>query len=247
MQSEIDSFIFKFKNLAHSGRDANLSFESKAGKVLIKLDVDLGRLPAPPQVLCQPPPHLPRTRNGPSYQRRREKRAEARFKAAKEAAKDLSVEEAEVLHLAEEAFKHVNSDIKESVEESPKDTNLSDEVCPDNEYLAIDTAEVAVDEAEVVVDEAEAAVDEAEVARDRSVTKVIICPVTDPNEKKSTVEKEIMEKFEAIGVKVLSMKSRSTIHGEFKARIVEISPVNLNKIWGHRLGLKNCSIISYDK
>ena len=159
MQSEIDSFILKFRNLVHSGRNANLTFESKAGKVIIKFDVDLGRLPVVPQYSSQPPSYRPRTRNGPSYQRRREKRAEARVKAAEEAARDLSAEEAEVLHLAEEAFKHVDSDAKERAEEAPKDTtkpgiidNLSDEVCPDKEYLAMDTVEVAVDAAEVARD-----------------------------------------------------------------------------------------------
>ena len=75
---------------------------------------------------------------------------------------------------------------------------------------------------------------------------MLISPVTDPNEKKESVEKEILEKFEAIGVTVENMKSKSTIRGEFKGSILEISPVNLNKIWGRRLGLKNCSLISYD-
>ena len=242
MQSEIDSFIFKFRNLVHSGRNANLTLESKAGKVSVKLDVDLGCLPVPPQYHRQPPPQFHRTRNGASYQRRRQNRADARAKAAEEAVQDVSVEEAEVLDLAkaaEEASMHARIAGKESAEKAPVDTfeELSDEVCPDIEYQANVKASEDTTESEV---------DDAEVARDRITKKVIICPVTDPNEKKDVVENEIAEKFEAIGVKVLNMKTRSTNRGEFKASIVEISPVNLNRIWGRRLGLKNCSIISYD-
>ena len=80
MQSEIDSFIFKFRNLTHSGRDANLTFVSKAGKVSIKLDVDLGSFPVPPRYHHKSSPKFPQTRNGASYQRRLLTRAEARIK-----------------------------------------------------------------------------------------------------------------------------------------------------------------------
>ena len=75
---------------------------------------------------------------------------------------------------------------------------LEDEVCPDKEYNES-------------IDSAESEVDHAEAARDRIVKKVLISPVTDPNEKKESVEKEILEKFEAIGVTVENMKSKSTI------------------------------------
>jgi hypothetical protein len=239
MQSEIDSFIFKFRNLTHSGRDANLTFVSKAGKVSVKLDVDLGSFPVPPRYHHQPSPQIPRTRNGASYQRRLLKRAEARIKAAEEASKEISVEEAEILAVAEEAFVQANNGVEETAGEAPLRHNdviakpLEDEVCPDKEYN------------ESIVT-AESAVDHAEAARDRIVKKVLISPVTEPNEKKESVEKEILAKFEAIGVTVENMKSRSTLRGEFKGSIIEISPVNLNKIWGRRLGLKNCSLISYD-
>ena len=148
------------------------------------------------------------------------------------------VEEAEVLDLAkqaEEASMHSSIAGKPHVD---KFEELSDEVCSDMEYQAkVKASENA----------AESVVDDAEVARDRVTKKVIICPVTDPNEKKEVVENEIVTKFQAIGVKVLNMKTRSTNKEDFKASIEDISPVNLNRIWGRRLGMKNCSIISYDK
>ena len=109
-------------------------------------------------------------------------------------------------------------------------------MCPDIEYQRKLGAS----------DTIESAVDDTEAAWDRNAKKVIICPVTDPNKEKAILEKEIIEYFEEIWVKALKMKSRSTNRREFKAIIVEISPVNLNKIWGRRLGLKNCSMISYD-
>ena len=207
MQSEIDSFIFKFRNLTHSGRDANLTFVSKAGKVSVKLDVDLGSFPVPPRYHRQSlPPQIPQARNGAStsYQRRLLKQAEAKSKAAEEAPKDISVEEAEIIDLAEEAFVQAKNGVEESAGEAalrPTVNNakpLEDEVCPDKEYN------------ESIVT-AESAVDHAEAARDRIVKKVLISPVTEPNQKKESVEKEILEKFEAIGVTVENMKSKSTI------------------------------------
>ena len=178
MQSEIDSFIFKFRN---SSRDANLTFVSKAGKVSVQLDVDLGSFPVPPRYHHKPSPQFPRTRNGASYQRRLLKRAEARIKAAEEAAKEISVEEAEILDVAEEAFGKANNGVEESAGEAalrPTVNNanaLEDEVCPDREYN---------DQTNDSLDTAESAVDRAEAARNRIVKKVIISPVTEPNEKK---------------------------------------------------------------
>ena len=72
-------------------------------QVKATLSVDLGRLPPPPHY----PPHhqlgAKLARNGPSQQRRRERRAESRALAAVEAAKELPEKEARILDLAEEA------------------------------------------------------------------------------------------------------------------------------------------------
>ena len=146
-QYEIDSFISKFQNLCHAGRNANLTFTSKAGKAIVNLSVELGSLhpPAPIQ-RNQPPrnfPHHPR--NGPSHQRRRQKRAEARRVTAEEATHELSNEEAEILELAEEAYREskVDKEASEIVAEEAKDITGRaekvseepiDELCPDNVY-----------------------------------------------------------------------------------------------------------------
>ena len=109
---------------------------------------------------------------------------------------------------------------------------VSDEICPDSVY-----EEAKNDDEEVDLDE---------LARDKIVTKVLICAVTKPIEKTSDVQVEFREMFGGIGVKVIDMKTRSTLRGYYETSIVNISPVNLNKIWGRRLGLKNCSLIAYE-
>ena len=66
---------------------------------------------------------------------------------------------------------------------------------------------------------------------------------TAPIEEKCDVEKEVYDKFAAIGVKVLKFSGHVDRRGKYKSGLVTISPVNLNKIRGRRLGLKNCCII----
>jgi hypothetical protein len=70
--SEIDSFVFKFKNLLHLEKDASLTMKSEAGRAVVTLSVELGH------VLSAPLHFKRKPRNSPSKQRRREKRAAAR-------------------------------------------------------------------------------------------------------------------------------------------------------------------------
>ena len=73
-----------------------------------------------------------------------------------------------------------------SAEKAHVDTfeKLSHEVCPDIEYQEKVKASEDTTESEVI---------DAEVARYRIKKKVILSPVTDPNEKKDVVETEIVE------------------------------------------------------
>ena len=64
---ELDSFFLKFKNLWQAGWNAKLSLKSNEGKAEAHLSVELGDAPV-----------IQRSRNGPSRQRRRERRAAAR-------------------------------------------------------------------------------------------------------------------------------------------------------------------------
>ena len=63
---------------------------------------------------------------------------------------------------------------------------------------------------------------------------------------KDVIEQEIRQKFGEIGVTVMGIETRRSYSGEFKGSIVKTSMVNLNRIWGRRLGISECSIIAFD-
>ena len=68
--SDIDSFIWKFRTLIHSGKNAQLDVKYEAGKATIKLTAEV-------EILPSDPPHRYR-HGGPAQQRRPERRAAAR-------------------------------------------------------------------------------------------------------------------------------------------------------------------------
>ena len=157
MACEQDSFVFKFKNLWKSGKNASLTIESNAGKVSVALRVD---------DLCAPHPHHHvqqerRSRNGAAQQRRREKRLAARQASAQGAAaggeSESVVEEAMINkkdkvvsekddHLnttdceaiaakAQEKVKHfVVEEASENILKDVEIVPVRDEFCPDSEF-----------------------------------------------------------------------------------------------------------------
>ena len=74
--SELDSFIWKFRKLLHSGKNAELVIKSEAGKAIVKLSAEVE---IPPEK-----PHVQSSRNGPARQRRCERGAAERAAAAAE-------------------------------------------------------------------------------------------------------------------------------------------------------------------
>ena len=80
---------------------------------------------------------------------------------------------------------------------------------------------------------------------DRIVNKVLIAHVTKSKVCNQEIENEVKTKFGEIGVNVLNLKFVDAKDGAFNFCIADISPVNLNKIWDRRLGVTNCSLISY--
>ena len=78
------------------------------------------------------------------------------------------------------------------------------------------------------------------------IKKALVSPVGYSTVKKDVIEKEIRQKFEEIGVTVIAIETKRSYLGEFKGSIVNTSLVNLNRIWGRRLGIANCSIIDFD-
>ena len=83
--TELDTFFQKFKQLWHSGHSAHLDVDTHAGHAWVGLRVRLGQAPGPLQH------QLPktRTRDGPSRQRRRARRAEDRKRQAEEANEEI--------------------------------------------------------------------------------------------------------------------------------------------------------------
>ena len=156
-QSEIDSFTQKFQNLCRAGKDATLSFSSNSGKVKATLSVDLGRLPQPPRY----PPHHHQlgaklARNGPSQQRRCERRAESRALAAVEAVKELPEEEARIIELAEEAenkSENANENIIENLE-NPNIVTVEVNANPIDEFSpeSNDAAEKVDEDVDIVLE-----------------------------------------------------------------------------------------------
>ena len=218
--NEIESFIRKFKSLRVTGYNATLNMECKLGEVFITLNCKVGRsLP--------PSPSTPTYAAGlksrsPSYFRR-----QARRKASRE-------------------FKDGLADCGSASEEVKDVAAEVDNCCAD---MKNDSAEL---EAESSHDDARDAcieteeVDQAELERDIVIFDVIMSAVTKPIEVKEVVEKEIRDRFNAIGVNVVKMDTYCNYQGLFKMSRVKTTPVNLNKIWGRRLGLGNCSAIAYE-
>ena len=88
MDADIDLLVNNFKQLWKSGRSAHLDIDSHAGQAWIGLRVRLGHVH-----VQHDHQHEVRTRNGPSRQRRRIRRAAARQETAEEAAAGASVAE----------------------------------------------------------------------------------------------------------------------------------------------------------
>ena len=63
--------------------------------------------------------------------------------------------------------------------------------------------------------------------------------------KADDVEIDLARRLENIGAKVISFKYFNDHFGDFKSGVAEITPVNLQLVWGRRLNVENVSIIQY--
>jgi hypothetical protein len=91
---ELDSFVQKFKNLSQTGGSPKLNIKSQAGKVSVSLQIEFDV----PSFNYQVP--FRSRKNGPSKQRRRERRTKEQEAAFEESAVTIAPEEALVLLLA---------------------------------------------------------------------------------------------------------------------------------------------------
>ena len=129
---EIDSFIYKFKYLWETGRNASLNLEAKDGKTIVSLSVEFED--PPNDDLPEGWNHSPGSRHGPAQQRRRVKRAAAREAAvaAKATTENKFAAEAndevEVKDIIEKA------NVNESKPSANKIDKFENELCSEKEY-----------------------------------------------------------------------------------------------------------------
>ena len=213
--------FWEFAKLWKAGRTCKLVLSCNGGHGEVHLVAGLG---AAVDLHLPPPVKAFKRKKTPSQLRREARRHQERAVKVLNDEKQVATEGQNVDVKATDA-NHSDKKENKEAEEAVQAFEVSDEACEEEvEYQEIDAAEEA---------------------RNKIVEKVLVYSVSDPEAKKDLIEQEIKDKFESIGVIVKKMQTRATTFGHFNASIVDISPVNLNKIWGRRLGLKSCSIIGY--
>ena len=104
---ELNSFILKFKHLWRSGQDAHLDMECHAGQAWVGIRVQLGQ---------EAGLQIPKSRNTPSRQRRRARRAAARGEQDQHAEEAVGQDH----HLAEEVHEKDQHDQNEAANAAEK-------------------------------------------------------------------------------------------------------------------------------
>ena len=134
--SEVNSFVVKFMNLWHTGRDACLRLETQAGEACVTLRLGLGKHPHQQQL---------NKKVSPSRERRRDRRAAARLVSAENVEPNANLEKAEEAFDEEHATEN-DASAKEAVGEktaTPIVDEIStvkanyevlDEICDDDAY-----------------------------------------------------------------------------------------------------------------
>ena len=261
--TEIESFLIKFKQLCNAGINATFNVNSLNGKAIVTLHADLGSLHKPNYV-----PQTPLKQRSPAYSRRL-----ARRQAMRQSADNLNIDSAEAELASQEmditdveAVKPTNVDMivkPYSVDKAVKPSSVDMAEKPDKVTIDAnvelrgkagqahstgESKDMCNDKVEEEFQDYAEEVDVEEQRRDKLVEDVVISKVTiEAIEYAVDVEKEIRDKFGAIGVTVKNIRLKSDKRGMFQTSLVNISAVNLNKIWGRRLGLKNCSVIEFKK
>ena len=128
--NEMESFVYKFKNLQYAGYKATLTLEAENGEAIVTLKACLGGLPPPPPAY-RGHGHVPPVHRPPAYLRRQERRRKAAEVAAEE---NIRAEKARE-KVCDDVIQEVNSVSVEAEEafgyEDAKDVNkeeFSDDV-----------------------------------------------------------------------------------------------------------------------
>ena len=149
---EIHSFVNKFLNLCHSGKNADLTLKCKNGKTVINLQLDLDSCPPDAYPHTTPPSHPararpPYARPSPSRMRRTARRARARNDSAENVAviHSTSPTEAEksaienvdasILLITDAAVKNT---IKETIHQNDEKSQPEDQATAEKEVHEVD-------------------------------------------------------------------------------------------------------------
>ena len=131
--TELDTFVQKFKELRKAGIGAHLDVDTFAGEAWVGLRVRLGHAPGPPHHQVHQQATL-KSRNGPSQQRRRERRAQERNQAEAEEASKVLAEKVNVENETDSVEAEKEESVCEVTEEVAGDkvnelgSNAGDEV-----------------------------------------------------------------------------------------------------------------------
>ena len=139
--SELDSFVKKFKDLWQSGLDAHLVVDTHAGQAWVDLRVRLGHAPGPQQHQPHQPglQKLSKVRNGPPRQRCRARRNAASLQ--KEESEIIREEAEEVPNARKKDTENVDAPVVQAEADKLEENEIAktfieinDEVCNDQEY-----------------------------------------------------------------------------------------------------------------
>ena len=236
VDAEIASFITKFKYLCNAGINASLNLSSCDGKATVTLQAELGTIPIPLNVAQTPPKH-----RSPAYQRRIARRQMARqfgdVNHSEEAGTASTNVDTDILNEAVEPVL-VDDDATTSDKALSSTSGYAEQACNSRN---VDT---------IVNSEEKDEIDQEEAERDKLVEQVIVylVPPSDcrqPLQSVSEVETEIRARFSSIGAEVKEIQIKTCKAGKFQSSLVKVTPTNIRKIWGRRLGLKSCTIVEF--
>ena len=223
--SEIDSFFFKYKNLLIAGKSANLTLRAEAGKATITLAVEV-------EDLQHVHPNN-RPRDGPSRQRRREKRAKARSEEA-----ELAGNEADPTEVNESTDKETET-VSEH-EANTKKTDAAEASTNGNEPVKALQHE-PLDEIENAVISKETKVQEA-----NDFTNVLsVIPLKNFNSSDDVLQKAISGKVLARHFKVKEIEIHRSVRGTFVRGDVLIEPASGELIKRTDFGFENCQVVPH--
>ena len=141
--TEVDSFVHKFHQLWNSGLKAHLDLDCYGGVTWVGLHVQLGHPPGPAHHYQDIPSRNQRKSFSPSYQRRRERKAEEHARIneiEKNADKASSIEN------AEEASNEKPEEVhKKNAEEASKVSETDDKSEKVMEIVLVEAVEAAIE------------------------------------------------------------------------------------------------------